>query len=515
MSSPTPYDAFAYRGFAYEDTHPARLATMAALYGMKPCPVARCRVLELGCGIGANIIPMAAQYPDSEFIGVDLSARSIETGSSVISALGLTNVTLRHASITDVDAAYGMFDYISAHGVYSWVPPAVRDKLLAIYHDNLAPQGVAYVSYNAHPGSRLRDMVRDMMLFHVRDIADPTERVGQARAVVKAIAEATTKGAVHQAVVNEQLKRIEKMGDDVLFHDDLDEGAEAFLLHEVVAAAERHGLQYLSDSLLGRRSLERMPDAMKGLLSQFSASAYMARDQYHDFIDGHAFRKTLLCHRDIRLDRDVTQKHLERFHLSSALTPTAPEVDPVAAGIAEFKTKRDDTLGTNHALTKAALLHLSEIWPAAARTADLLAAARARLMAGGAAPESYADQEVTATTKVLFDAVCGGHIELHFEPPPCVTTISVRPQASRLVRMQLKHGELMTTLRHETVHLNDELTRGFVQLVDGTRGIDRLVTDFASVVAQSSDLEARDKPVNAEIVEHNLKMMAKLAILIA
>lgn len=515
MSSPTPYDAFAYRGFAYSDTHPARLATMAALYGMNPCPVARCRVLELGCGIGANIIPMAAQYPDSEFIGIDLSARSIEAGSGVVSTLGLTNISLRHASITDVDAAYGLFDYISAHGVYSWVPPPVRDKLLAIYHDNLAPQGVAYVSYNAHPGSRLRDMVRDMMLFHVRDIADPTERVGQARAVAKAIAEATTKGTVHQAVVDEQLKRIDKMGDDVLFHDDLDEGADAFLLHEVVAAAERHGLQYLSDSVLGRRSLERLPDTMKGLLSQFTASAYMARDQYHDFIDGHAFRKTLLCHRDIRLNRDVTPQHLERFHLSSELKPTAPDVDPIAAGAAEFKTKRDDTLGTNHALTKAALLHLGEIWPAAAHTTDLLAAARTRLISGGAAPESYTDQEAAATTKVLFDLVCGGHIELHFEAPACVTTISARPQVSRFARVQLKNGELVTTLRHETVNLNDELTRDFVQLVDGTRNIDRLVTDFASMVAQSSDLEARDKPVNAEIVEHNLKMLAKLALLIA
>ena len=82
---------------------------------------------------------------------------------------------------------YGAFDYIIAHGVYSWVPADVRDKMLAIFHDNMRPQGVAFVSYNAYPGSHLRDLVRDMMLFHVRDIADPRERVAQARAVVKAL----------------------------------------------------------------------------------------------------------------------------------------------------------------------------------------------------------------------------------------------------------------------------------------------------------------------------------------
>src|SRR4029077_21071172 len=136
---PTPYDIFSYRGFAYMDTHPARMVTMAALYGMNPTPVSSCRVLELGCGVGANVIPMAVQYPDSEFIGIDLSGRSIEVGSRAIAALGLRNITLRNASIMDIGADYVLFDYIIAHGVYSWVPADVRDKILAIFHDHLAP----------------------------------------------------------------------------------------------------------------------------------------------------------------------------------------------------------------------------------------------------------------------------------------------------------------------------------------------------------------------------------------
>src|SRR5947209_7580657 len=154
-ADPTPYDTVAYRGFAYMETHPARLAALASFYGMDPPLVSRCRVLELGCGIGANLIPMAVQYPDSEFVGIDLSSR-IERGLSTIVAFGLKNIVLRHANIMEVDADYGQFDYIIAHGVYSWVPPEVREKMLAIFHDNLKPLGVAYVSYNAHPGSHLR-----------------------------------------------------------------------------------------------------------------------------------------------------------------------------------------------------------------------------------------------------------------------------------------------------------------------------------------------------------------------
>ena len=80
--------------------------------------------------------------------------------------LGLTNVTLRHASITDVDESYGKFDYIIAHGVFSWIPTEVREKLLDICAKNMAPGGVAYVSYNTYPGWYLRGAAHDLMKFH-------------------------------------------------------------------------------------------------------------------------------------------------------------------------------------------------------------------------------------------------------------------------------------------------------------------------------------------------------------
>jgi hypothetical protein len=51
MSKPmnTLYDEVLYPSGLYAQTHPDRLATMATLFGMRPEPVDRCRVLELGC----------------------------------------------------------------------------------------------------------------------------------------------------------------------------------------------------------------------------------------------------------------------------------------------------------------------------------------------------------------------------------------------------------------------------------------------------------------------------------
>jgi methyltransferase-like protein/2-polyprenyl-3-methyl-5-hydroxy-6-metoxy-1,4-benzoquinol methylase len=510
--APTSYDVFSYRGFAYMDSHPARLASLAAFYGMDPTPVSRCRVLELGCGVGANVIPMADQYPDSEFIGIDLSGRSIEFGSGAIAALGLKNITLRHASITDVTADYGAFDYIIAHGVYSWVPADVREKMLAIFHGNLRPQGVAFVSYNAYPGSHLRNLARDMMLFHVRDIADPRERVAQARAVVKALAEASAKTSVHGAVLRAELARIEGMGDDILFHDDLDEVAVPFLLHQVVADAERHGLQYLCDSSLWRRSLDRVAENMRGLLSQFNASAYMARDQYHDFIDGHGFRRTLLCHGDISLDRDLQPGCIKRFYFASSAAPSETDIDPATTGNVEFKTKIGDTLASKHPLSKAALLHLSQCWPMAVSFEDLLEAARARLMARAEMENFYSAEQVETMTRALFNAMCSGDIEFYLFPLPCVAEVSELPEVSRLVRRQAQHGSMVTSLRHDSVMLEDEAIRQFVQLVDGTRNTDQLVVDFRASVEQMPGQSG--SVITREKVLANLKELAKLALLI-
>ena len=111
---------------------PTHLATLGTLLGMNPPPVDHCQVLELGCAGGGNIIPMAQSLPESEFVGIDLSARQVAEGQAMAEALNLKNVTLKQSNILDVDGDFGRFDYIIAHGIYSWVPPEVRDKILTI-----------------------------------------------------------------------------------------------------------------------------------------------------------------------------------------------------------------------------------------------------------------------------------------------------------------------------------------------------------------------------------------------
>src|SRR5260370_36089437 len=169
MSGPaTSYDELPYDDKPIRATHPDNLAAIATLYGMTPPPLDRCRVLELGCAAGHNLIAMAISLPEARFTGIDLSPRQIADGQATVAALGLPNVKLQALSVLDMDDAFGQFDYIIAHGIYSWVPAAVQDKVLSVCARNLATDGVAYGSYNTYPGWHQRGMVREMMNYHVR-----------------------------------------------------------------------------------------------------------------------------------------------------------------------------------------------------------------------------------------------------------------------------------------------------------------------------------------------------------
>ena len=74
-----PYDELPYESYPIEWTAPEWLALVSMLHGGPRTRVARARVLELGCGDGANLLPMAAYRPSSAFVGLDSSTRLLAT----------------------------------------------------------------------------------------------------------------------------------------------------------------------------------------------------------------------------------------------------------------------------------------------------------------------------------------------------------------------------------------------------------------------------------------------------
>lgn len=219
--APTAYDEILYPTRVYPQTDPNRLAAIGVLRGLLPSPIERCRVLELGCGAGSNLIGMAFRSPESEFVGLDLARRPIASGQNSIADLELRNITLRSIDLAEASPErFGSFSFILAHGLYSWVPKAVRERILAICREMLNPNGIAYISYNAYPGNHFRDLVRGMMRFHAARFEEPAEKIGQARALLKFLAESQVTPDYYAEAVRTEFERVVNYPDEAFFHDD-------------------------------------------------------------------------------------------------------------------------------------------------------------------------------------------------------------------------------------------------------------------------------------------------------
>jgi SAM-dependent methyltransferase len=509
-AAPFAYDAVFYPGHAFEQTHPDRLATIASLFGVQPCPIGRCRVLELGCGLGGNLLPMAAELPESEFVGIDLSGPTIALGVANIERLGLRNITLSHRDIMDVGEDFGRFDYIVAHGVYSWVPQFVRDKMWDIFRRNLNPQGVVYVSYNAYPGSHFRDLTREMMLHHVAAIGDPMQRVQQGRGLMKLLADATPADKPYGIVMREQFERVANMPDEVLYHDDLTADARAFFLRQVTDDAAHAGMQYLSEATFAHTSFGGHGEKITRIVQSIPDTQFIEREQYLDFFVGRGFHESLFCHGNVALRRDVGASCLRSYWLAGTMRADQ-DVDPTAPGVVKFNVSKTASISTDHQLSKAALVLLADAWPGALRFDDLVQGATDRLAARGVTLGAERDEQIEALATLLFRAFCYNYLHVHFDAPRLTPAVSDRPRASVVARHEADAGPLITTLRHRLVQLDDPTVRRFLTLLDGTHTVEDLTVLLRERI--KGDAGAPREITRASVV-HHLENFARLGLLI-
>jgi methyltransferase-like protein len=524
-STHTLYDEVLYPSALYPHTHPDRLAMIAALYGLKAAPVEACRVLELGCGDGTNLTAMAYALPGSYFVGIDAAQRPIDAGQETIKELGLSNISLRHLDLMQTPSNLGPFNYIIAHGLYSWVPEAVRNKILALCGAFLTDTGVAYVSYNAYPGCHFRDLTRGMMRYHVTKFSDPNQKVQQARALLKFLAESKGEPELYHQLLKAELHQALTRPESALFHDDLSSINQPFYFHEFVAHAASHGLQYLSEANVRATQIESYPPNVRALLNNLDPADVISWEQYCDFIECRRFRCTLLCRNDIILDRSLQPERVYRLRFAADITPMSAVPDFHSASPEMFRGLAGSELEIGPPLAKAAFARLGTIWPQSIAFDELVEAAQRDLSeghSGHTSPPKEAKQELG---QALLQAHLAGCVEIYAHRLPFVTDVSERPTASALARLQLRTGATISTLRHQPLRIEDSLSRQMLLLLDGTRDRTALLKDLGELVKSGAVPVINDGKPEADIhealgylrdgLDRNLAGLARLAVLVA
>ncbi len=474
----TSYDDVLYPNYVHAQTHPDRLATLATLYGMQPTAVERSRILELACGQGGNIIPLAVAFPGSQCLGIDLSPRQIDSGQQLVNSLGLTNIELRTQSILDFSAENGKFDYIIAHGVFSWVPEAVRDKILAICREHLSPNGVAFVSYNTFPGWHQRRMIRDMMRFHTKGFADPAKRIEQAKAFLTFMTKAVPDESAYGRSLHEEFRSLSNVDEAYLFHEQLEEVNEPKYFHEFAHQAASHGLQYLSEVELSNLQFERYPPQVAGVLKNMEI---IEREQYLDFLMRRTFRQTLLCHQEVTLDRQDLTSGVGKLRVASCLLANQKPDAILSNQPLVVDTPSGAKITIGDAMTKTAFMILTKAWPNSIAISDLQSQVRKELAGGKVVVQSQDEyqRDTQSLIHTLTHAFIVGAVELSTIAPRFAAEVSATPTACPLARLQAAAGGRVTSRQHRLVDL-DMISCHVLGQLDGATPLDvvlnRLVT---------------------------------------
>lgn len=538
------YEQVRYPPVVHPQTHPDRLHVLATLFGLRPAPVEQCRVLELGCGDGSNLAAVAFAHPRSECVGLDTSEAAVADGQALAAQVGLRNVSLRRMDVMDVSPQLGEFDYVIAHGLYSWVPPAVRDKVLAVCRQNLSPRGVAYVSYNVYPAGHFRQMLRGMMRYHADRFADPAERIGQAKELLRFLAEAPppprrddedaaasaaalpTRHELFRQLIRVELDRLSRVPDGIFFHDELASFNEPLYFHEFAARAAAAGLQYLSEADLFETqppvpgAPTPLPAEVLRVLEQIPGGDVVAREQYADFWKCRQFRQTLLCHAEAAVQRPAAPARVKTLFAATSASPASANPDLTAGVVERFATPGGGgAISTASPVVKAALLELAAAHPRRLHFDALLERVRART-ATGATEQAAAD----GLAELLLSGYAANILSLHAHGPAFALTPGDRPTASALARAQSARGPVVTNLLSAPLHLSGPIAPLLVRLLDGTRDREALAKDLAAACQKAgvafekqgrplTDAAAMAAVLRAEL-DDKLADLARLGLLV-
>ena len=472
MSSRTTYDEVRYSNFPYAQTHPDRLATVGALHGVSAPDPSTARVLEIGCGAGGNIIAMAVSTPGIQALGVDLAATAVEEGRRGIEAVGIANAQLRQGDISDLRGGeLGDFDYIVAHGVYTWIPEPVRDHLLELIHSHLAPDGLAYVSYNANPGGHMRRALREMGLWHAGDAPSPVALADRAQELYRFVWEnrAGTKDW-WGGLLESQLKALADGPTSRLVHDELSEFWAPAWFSDVMRRAAAAGLAYVGDADLATMLPERLPAGVVDDVDAFAGGDRLRREQLIDILRCVFFRMSVLCRDSLRPQPGPVTDALRELHYASRRAEPG-EAQP------------EGLLGSVLALLRS-------------RAPDTVSFSELRA-ATGSDPDELCE--------ALRDAFLGELVMPHRTPLRALDVSQVeKPFASRLARWQAREQQDVTTMAYTTVRMEEPAARVLVGLLDGTRDREAIRADFREQTGVS---------ISPDDLEANLDALAKLFLL--
>jgi SAM-dependent methyltransferase len=468
---------------------PAYIAATAQLFGVGTAPVELSRILEIGCAAGNNIIPMAARHPHASFVGIDSSPRRIAAAKRHASEVGLNNIDFHVYDITSTTPhQFGSFDYLIAHGVYSWLAPEQRPALWQFCMNVLSANGLIYLSYNTLPYWHLKRPIRDAITFHAQHQPESAELIHESIGFARDVAEYAQ--GVYGDLLREEVGYILEQNENYFSHDDFEVHHHPVYVKDLLDEAEAFGFRYISEATATYSSLRLLHRKVAEAVERFGAADRSLREQYIDFYTGRAFRRSLFAKTTHarKVPLDIIPEKIDNLHIVFAdLPPSINFAEPTRSlyyfDDTYFDAPPDPETNPMRVFAETAIARMAQTLPSQPRSIavqeiyimfatmiqsdpDALDTVRAAIL------------EFFYQRKVAFSAA---PLTWEFDP--------LRPCGQRLVVSDAAHGRSSTvSVLHDEIYLRGENVRQLLALLDGQRTRQEIIAELLFLV-QTNKIE--------------------------
>ncbi len=519
------YDDLPYDNKPDLRTHISAIAGVAKVFELKTVAVSEARVLEIGCAWGANLIPMAESFPKSEFVGVDLSKKQVEMAEATLKNMPkkLKNIKIKNKSFTDLTAKKdGKFDYIIAHGIYSWISKEKQDALIKKCAELLSDKGVIHISYNTLPGWNMVKTVRDLLKFHTKDTETFKGKGEDIGRILEFVSQNTSGDSSYGKFFADEWEQIKDKKLSYILHDYLEVENNPCYFSEFMSKAESNGLSYLGDISLPSMFLGNFSETVKNSLSE--VKDIVKQEQYMDYLSNRRFRGTLLfknskkrvAHRNIKFE-SIKDMY---FVTKSCFVEHAKPMDFKKGKEFEFASisNSEMTFKVKSGLAAAVLASIVSNALSPANKEKIIESALLLLKPSKAKQKETKENLEKIVSEVLLIWVMKGIIDLHSFDFPCAKEISSKPKISGISMAQIKLGvNYTTTCLHRTIELKP-IEKIILSFCDGKNTVEDINNEIFKLVKSKalsieSDDEVKTEKQQKEKVANFVKGTLSMAIM--
>jgi ubiquinone/menaquinone biosynthesis C-methylase UbiE/methyltransferase-like protein len=491
------YDKVPYKGAIIPNSYPGHLALCSLWHNGRDSPLQGFHLTELGCGDGANLLPMAFYHPDSTFMGIDIAESGLSRAREGAAQIGLHNIQFMQKDICKIEQAeIVQCDYIIAHGLYSWVSDDIREAILQFCRNSLSATGLAFISYNAQPGWASRGLVRDILLRSASvQQAAIEDKASKAIEVASELLQAMpSRDYAYAVLIAEELERVRDGKPFYVYHEYLEEFNQGFWLRDFIERARQNNLNYVCDAQFSQWE-GQVPKELRHSLSQAGLDP-IEQEETADLLCNRYFHASILCPGDGMGDvpgdapgESVSHpKILEQVSIASSLGADSDPFDLTEGVVELFIGSHGQEITLDVSIIKAAVVLLAAQWPIGMQLNNIFQQASRLLSEHGHNVLENAQSQLTEELITLFEA---GVIDLRLQQANYSRGLPEYPKLPALARYEIEHRDAFTTPYHLPISLNDQFLE-VVSDMDGSKSITEIKRLFGEdIVDQSLDLLVR------------------------